>query len=87
MSKMQPRQPESRRDSFEKLLRAYPKDKHGDDLENCFDAFDLAMEYASLTELILGAINISVAASKGEEAPDLIWFLVSRCGVVTSMAA
>ncbi|MFZ2159334.1 MAG: hypothetical protein WAV72_24875 [Bradyrhizobium sp.] len=72
--------------SFQKLLRCYPKDRIGDDDENAFDAFDLALEYTSLTELILGAININVAASKGEEVPELVEYLVSRCGV-TSLAA
>jgi hypothetical protein len=69
------------------LLRCYPKDRIGVDLDNCLDAFDLARSYHSLDELIHDAIEINLAANRGEDVPELVEFLVDHVGIVTSLAA
>ncbi|RXH41078.1 helix-turn-helix domain-containing protein [Bradyrhizobium zhanjiangense] len=77
---------EMQRRQFERLVKFYPKDRIGDDLENCYDAFDMALTYHPLAKLIEGAINLSLAADRGEEVPELVEFLVSKIGITTLAA-
>jgi hypothetical protein len=77
------RKPESRREKFAKLIRVYPKDKLGDDLENAFDAFCLSLDVGNdLNDLIYGAIKIALAASQGADVAELCEFLLSTVNSV-----
>jgi hypothetical protein len=66
--------------AFEQVKDCYPEEQIGNDDENALDAFEQALKYVDLAGLIAGANEIKQAASRGEQVPELIEFLVSKVG-------
>ena len=69
-----------RAESFLKLKQCYPVHLIGEDEENTFDAFELALDHGvSLYDLVRGARTL-----KGEQVP-LVEFLVQQCWIETPL--
>ena len=67
--------------ALEQIKDCYPKNRISSSDEDALDALEMALGYVDRAGLITGANEIKQAASRGEQVPELVEFLVSKVGI------